>query len=86
MTKTEKVVAGLVTGALVYEGYTIINDAKRDTISEAAWPSMKRPLIPFLLGFVVSHFVWQSQDVYDGYTRRAVRAAKRAKRAIKGVR
>lgn len=66
MTTTDKVIVGLVGAAVIYESYTLVNKVKNDTISDRVWPTVAhRPLIPFLLGMVLGHFVWQSQDVYD---------------------
>lgn len=66
---TSKVVTTATLGLLIYEGYTLINKDPEDTISETLWKEMRRPLIPFALGALVSHFVWQSQDVYDRYAK-----------------
>lgn len=69
MTTTDKVVMGSVAALLIYEGYTLVNNERDDTISETVWRASRRPLVPFALGFLLSHFVWQSQDVYDVYER-----------------
>lgn len=67
-TSTDKVVLGAFALLLGYEAYTLINKKPKDTISERVWKaSAKRPLIPFVLGALAAHFVWQSQDVYDSY-------------------
>lgn len=67
-TSTDKVILGATAALLVYEAWTLINSRPKDTISERTWKaSAKRPLIPFMLGAIASHFVWQSQDVYDSY-------------------
>ncbi len=67
-TSTDSVVLAAIGALVVYEGYTLFNAKPKDTISERVWKvSARRPLIPFLLGGLVAHFVWQSQDVYDRY-------------------
>ena len=48
-----------------YEIYALATKEEGDTISEMYWKFAKRPLIPFVTGMLVGHFVWQSQDVYD---------------------
>lgn len=65
MTTTDKVVLGALGALLAYETWTLVNNERDDTISETLWRASRRPLVPFALGCVVSHFVWQSQDVYD---------------------
>lgn len=66
MTTTDKVWVGLIGAALAYEGYALANSRRGDTLSEAVWNHVaRRPLVPFTLGALVSHFVWQAQDVYD---------------------
>lgn len=64
---TKKVVCGLVGAALLYEAYTVMDDKDEDTISETVWRHTKMPLIPFSLGFLVGHFVWQSDKTYSYY-------------------
>lgn len=67
-TKTDWawVIAG--AGLLAYEAYALANKEEKDTLSERVWrASAKRPLIPFIIGALASHFIWQSQDVYDSY-------------------
>lgn len=67
-TSTDTVVLCAIGAVLAYEAYTLLNSKPKDTVSERTWKaSAKRPLIPFLLGAVTAHFVWQSQDVYDNY-------------------
>lgn len=45
----------------LYEIYALVNRTPHDTLSEAVWRAIyRRPLISFLLGLVVGHFVWQS--------------------------
>lgn len=65
MKTTGKVVVGAAGLLLAYEAYTLSNKDEDDTISEFFWSVMRRPLVPFALGGLVMHFVWQSQDVYD---------------------
>jgi hypothetical protein len=38
------------TAVLAYEGWTLRNRFKNDTISEVIWVLAKRPLIPFIFG------------------------------------
>lgn len=53
-------------GVLVaYEIYALANKRPGDTLSEAFWKLSRRPLIPFLLGVIVGHFVWQSQECLE---------------------
>ena len=40
----------LVLLYLLYEGYTLINAAAGDTLSEGVWRLSKRPLVPWLFG------------------------------------
>jgi hypothetical protein len=35
---------------LAYEGWTLVNKAEHDTISESVWRLSIRPLVPFLFG------------------------------------
>lgn len=37
-------------GAGLFEGWTILNHRKADTISEAIWEMSTRPLVPWLFG------------------------------------
>lgn len=63
MSRTDKVVAGATVGLLLYEGWTLINKRKGDTISESIWGSMKRhPLVPFGFGMLMGHFFWQKAE------------------------
>jgi hypothetical protein len=86
MNITGKVVVGLGAAALLYEGYTLINREKRDTISEFMWPGVRRPLVSFVLGAIASHLVWQSQDVYDAITRQEFRERREARRRLRAER
>jgi len=68
---TDKVWVGVIGGLIIYEVYTLVNNKKGDTLSESAWRSLpRRPLVPFSLGMLLGHFVWQNQDVYDKEVRR----------------
>lgn len=49
----------LVVGLLGYEAYALVTPGGTDTISEIIWYLSKRPLIPFVLGFLMGHFFWQ---------------------------
>lgn len=58
---TDKVWGIAIVGLLIYEGYTLTNKRKGDTLSEGVWDiAPKRPLIPFLAGLVCGHFFWQA--------------------------
>lgn len=48
-----------------YEFYALKTKEDGDTISELIWKWSRRPLVPFAVGMLVGHFVWQSQSVYD---------------------
>lgn len=61
MPKTNIAWAILITAALLYEGWTLINHTPHDTLSEAVWAvASKRPLVPFVAGFLMGHFFWQA--------------------------
>lgn len=68
---TGKVVVAAGALLLGYEAWTLANRHKGDTISEFLWRTMRRPLVPFALGALAAHFVWQSQDVYDKLAKEA---------------
>jgi hypothetical protein len=40
----------IVTAALLYEGWTLVNRYPNDTISEAIWEFAARPMVPFVFG------------------------------------
>ena len=65
--KTSGVVSIALLGLLAYEVYTLANAKKKDTISESIWRYSRRPLIPFVIGALASHFVWQGQNTYETY-------------------
>ena len=54
-----------VVGWLSYEIITLVNKQPGDTISEVAWVLATRPIVPFLVGFVMGllggHFFWQER-------------------------
>lgn len=50
---------------LIYEAYALLNSRPGDTLSEAFWRASRRPLVPFALGVLVGHFVWQSQECLE---------------------
>lgn len=64
-TKTDAVIIGGALLYLLWEGYTLINNEERDTISERIWRASRRPLVPFLGGMLMGHFFWQAQDEYE---------------------
>lgn len=54
---TEAVVGGIVVGGALYEAYTLANNQKADTISEAIWDvSDARGLVPFSGGLLCGHW------------------------------
>lgn len=54
---TDKVWAGLIGAALLYESYTMLNSRPSDTMSEGFWnAATSRPLLPLALGIVTAHF------------------------------
>lgn len=56
---------GLMLG---YEIWTLTNKKKNDTLSESVWKaSAKVPLVPYAIGLLTGHFVWQSKSIYDRY-------------------
>lgn len=65
MSLTAKVLTAAGLGLAAFEAYTLLNRRKGDTISEATWRTMNRPIVPFIIGALSAHFVWQSQDVYE---------------------
>lgn len=66
MNLTGKVWLGIIGSGLAYEAYTLLNKEKEDTLSEEFWRvAYRRPLIPFGLGMLVGHFVWQSDKLYE---------------------
>lgn len=58
MNLTDKVVVGAIALLLIYEGWTLINGVRGDTISETVWRASQRPLVPFLVGLLCGHFFW----------------------------
>lgn len=44
-------------GLIVYEGYTITNPFKADTISESVWRLAERPMVPWLFGVATGYAV-----------------------------
>lgn len=48
-----------------YEFSALKTKKAGDTISERVWYWCHRPLVPFALGMLCGHFVWQAQEVYD---------------------
>ena len=55
---------GGVALLLIYEFYALETAQSGDTISELIWKMSKRPLVPFSLGMLAGHFVWQAQSIY----------------------
>lgn len=49
----------LCAALLAYEFYALATPGADDTISEIVWGLSSRPLIPFVLGFLMGHFFWQ---------------------------
>lgn len=62
MKLTQKVVAGVTVGLLVYEAWTLVNDKENDTISETIWEWIKTtPFVSFGGGVLCGHLFWQSK-------------------------
>ena len=56
---TDYVVLGTIILLLLWETWTLTNNHPKDTVSETVWRAMaKQPLVPFLLGMLMGHFVW----------------------------
>lgn len=79
MTKGARLTANVVGGAtlalLAYEAYTLANgddgDDAGDTISETVWSAVSvHPIVPFALGFLLGHWVWQKRSVYQELQKR----------------
>jgi hypothetical protein len=51
------------TGVALYEGWTLVNRYKEDTISETIWELSARPLIPLLFGLLTG---WAAGSGYLG--------------------
>lgn len=65
MLKNPKLILyGGIALLLAYEYYALKTTQSGDTISEIIWKMSKRPLVPFALGMLAGHFVWQSQSIY----------------------
>lgn len=45
---------------LGYEIWAIRRKEPGDTISEIFWKASRKPLVPFALGLLCGHLVWQS--------------------------
>lgn len=59
MNRTDKVVAAVTVGLLAWEGYTLVNNDRDDTISETIWRASHRPLVPLLGGMFAAHLFLQ---------------------------
>lgn len=59
---TKSVIAIASVGLLAYEGWTVINKRKEDTISESIWDLVKYPFFTFACGILAGHFFWQRVD------------------------
>ncbi len=63
---TDTVVLIIVGAALAYELWTVLNHTQGDTISESIWKALyRRPLLAFVLGFLIGHWVWLPQRCWD---------------------
>lgn len=63
---TEILLVAFIVILLLWEGWTLINKRRADTISETTWrATMRRPFIVFLIGFLFGHLFWQSDTTYD---------------------
>ena len=66
MNPTDIFVMILIGVAFAWETWTLSNKRKADTISETIWRAiLRRPLIPFLLGALVSHFIWIPNECWE---------------------
>jgi hypothetical protein len=68
MKRTALLILG---AALVYELVALDNHTDGDTWSELVWAASSRPLIPFTLGLLAGHLVWQRTDPTQPATPRA---------------
>jgi len=65
ISKTQWAWIAAIAGLGAYETWTLMNNVDKDTLSEETWRVFaRRPLVVFLFGMLVGHFVWQSDDVY----------------------
>ena len=66
MNPTDGVVTGAVVLLLVWEGWTLANKRKADTISETIWRAIARqPLVAFLLGMLMGHWIWIPSECWE---------------------
>ena len=66
MNPTDAVVTGVVVFLLGWEGWTLANKRQGDTISETVWRAVvRRPLIPFLLGALMAHWLWLPERCWE---------------------
>lgn len=66
MNPTDTLVTVIILILLIWEVWTLMNSRKADTISETVWRAMlSRPLIPFLFGALVSHFIWIPNECWE---------------------
>lgn len=63
--KAKLILYGSVLGLLAYEAYALKTEESGDTISEIIWKLSRRPLVPFTIGLLSGHFVWQAQSIYE---------------------
>jgi hypothetical protein len=42
---------------LLFEGWTLINNRRQDTISEVIWEFARRPMIPWLFGVATGYLI-----------------------------
>lgn len=59
MKATQIALVVILTLALSWEVWTLANGVAGDTLSEAVWEASRRPLVPFLAGFLMGHWFWQ---------------------------
>jgi hypothetical protein len=66
MNPTDKFVLALAVLASLWEAWTLLNKRPADTISETVWRAVaRRPIVPFLLGMLMGHFVWQAASCME---------------------
>ena len=63
-TLTDKVLVGAVAGLVLYEGYTLLNKAKADTISERVRKAAKSKMyLTFFAGLLCGHWFWPLDEM-----------------------
>ena len=66
MNPTDAVVVAALVLLLIWEGWTLGNKRRGDTISESIWRAvLKQPLVPFLLGLLMGHWLWLPSKCWE---------------------